>query len=558
MFTESPFLLDQSALDWVNDTLATMTARQKIGQILCPYLRSDDMAEWIRYLDELELEPGAVMMLSRSAEAVSRDTAALQARSRVPLLIAGNLESGTVNFVSGTEAFANPMQVAASGDEDSVALLAQHCARAGNALGINWAFAPVVDIAMNLANPITNTRAFGSDPSVVSTFGARFVRELESRSIATSPKHFPGDGVDSRDQHLVTTSNDLNAETWWSTFGEVYRHVIHAGARTIMVGHIRQPALTRAALPEATLEQVMPATLAPELIQGILRQKLGFNGLVVSDNSAMTGLTSLMPRHEALPRMVMAGIDMVLGNLDLAEDAAILDEAVRTGAISSERLDEAASRVLATKASLGLHRSTDRSTAEQPAPEEERQWRDELARRSVTLVKDTQALLPLSRERHSRALVYVVGDEPTFYDPTPPLSGRFVDALRERGLEVEVRHVPGNTTTPLEAEHLHERFDVCLYFSALRFIGNSNVVRVQWSPWQGWDAPRHVASLPTALISIADPYQLQDMPMIKTAINGYTPTPSVVDAVVEVLFGEIEAVGMSPADPFVGHWDAAL
>lgn len=105
---------------------------------------------------------------------------------------------------------------------------------------------------------------------------------------------------------------------------------------------------------------------------------------------------------------------------------------------------------------------------------------------------------------------------------------------------------------------MHERFDVCIYFANVRFIGNSNTLRVTWSPWQGFDAPRHVASLPTVLVSIADPYLLQDMPMVRTAINGYTPTPATVDAALEVLFGATEAVGVSPIDPFAGRWDAAL
>jgi beta-N-acetylhexosaminidase len=215
-------------------------------------------------------------------------------------------------------------------------------------------------------------------------------------------------------------------------------------------------------------------------------------------------------------------------------------------------------RVLAVKASIGLHRLVDRSEWEQPVPAEETAWREDIARRSVTLVKDTQDLLPLDPTRHRRALVYVLGDEPTFYDPSGPFAPRFVEGLRTRGLEVEVRTIPGNSTTPAEAEHLHESFDVCLYFANVRFIGNSNSLRITWSPWQGFDAPRHVATLPTALVSIADPYLLQDVPMIRTAINGYTPTPATVDAALAILFGEASALGTSPIDPFAGHWDAAL
>lgn len=544
--TAAPFGLDRDGVDWVEQTLAGMTVEQRIGQLLCIYLRGTDMAEWTAWLDEHGIEPGGMMMLSRPVEDARRDVTALQEWSRVPLLMAGNLEAGASNFIAGPEAFAHPMQLAATGDVSTVRLLAEHCARIGNYVGINWAFAPVIDIAMNPDNPITNTRTFGSNTDTVAEFGAAYIAALESRGIATSAKHFPGDGVDGRDQHLATTSNDLSAAEWWSTFGRVYKRAIAAGARTIMAGHIRQPALD---------SERLPATLSPALLH-LLRDSLGFNGMIVSDNSAMTGLTSLLPRRQGLVGMLNAGIDMVLGNLDVVEDFRHLCDAMSGGEVPLERVDDAVRRILAVKASIGLHAGVRREGA--PDTAEEDDWRRDIAARSVTLVKDTQSLLPLSADRHRRCLVYVIGDEPTFYDPAPALHPRFVAGLEARGLEVEVRMVPGNTTTPAEAEHLHEHFDVCIYFSALRFVGNSNTLRVQWSPWQGWDAPRHVATLPTALVSVADPYQLRDMPMIKTAINGYTPTVAVVDAALAILFGEAPALGVSPVDPFAGQWDAAL
>jgi beta-N-acetylhexosaminidase len=556
--TVAPFDLDADATSWVESTLVGLSVEAKVGQLLCVYLRSTDMAEWTAWLDERGIHPGGMMMISRPPADARRDVTALQEWSPVPLLMAGNLESGAVNFLTDTPAFANPMQLAATGDPVTARRLAIHCARAGNDIGINWAFAPVIDVAMNPHNPITNTRAFSNDPGTVAAFGEAFIRELESRGVATSAKHFPGDGVDDRDQHLSTTSNDLDSATWWSTFGAVYERAIAAGTRTIMVGHIRHRALSRELLPGIDDRDIMPATLAPELINGVLRGRLGFNGLIVSDNSAMAGLTSVLPRQRALPAMLNAGIDMVLGNLDVAEDFAILLAAARSGEIDPDRLDDAVRRVLATKASIGLHREVDRSRWEQPDAAQEAAWAQDVARRSITLVKDTQQLLPLRAERHRRALVYVVGDVPTFYDPSGPFADRFIAGLTARGLEVEVRRVPGNTTTPAEAEHLHERFDVCIYFANVRFVGNANSLRITWSPWQGFDAPRHVASLPTAIVSIADPYLLQDVPMIRTAINGYTPTTQTVDAVLEVLFGERAATGTSPIDPFVGHWDAAL
>lgn len=555
---QAPFLLDDAAVLWVENTLATMDVRQRLGQLMCVYLRGDDPSEWLDSLAEKGVNPGGLLVLSRGDATIGDRLARVQAHLDTPLLVAANLEAGMMGSDAGPEAFANPMQLAATRDPGAARLLAIHCARSANAMGVNWAFAPVVDIAFNPVNPITNTRTFGADPATVSQFAVEYVAELESRGIATSPKHFPGDGVDGRDQHLVTTSNDLDAQTWRETFGAVYRSIVGAGARTIMAGHIRQPALSRELVPGIADDQLMPATLASELLTGVLREELGFEGLVVSDNSAMTGITAITGRSDALPRMINAGVDMILGNLDVEGDMEILTDAVNRGTITAARLDEAVRRVLAVKASIGLHRETDRRQREQPVPEEEASWRDRIARQAVTLVKDTQGLLPLRAEHHRRALVYSVENAPTFYDPTPSLLGRLVAGLQEHGLEVEVRPVPGNSTTPAEAAVLHEKFDVCIYYVDLRFTGNSNQIRLVWSPWQGHDAPRHVATLPTLLLAMSDPYVLQDVPMIRTAINCYTPTSASIDAAIEILFGEREATGASPIDPFVGRWDARL
>ncbi len=130
---------------------------------------------------------------------------------------------------------------------------------------------------MNFRNPITNTRTFGSDPKLVAAMGEAYVKAVESRGMAASIKHFPGDGHDERDQHLVTSVNGLSCEEWDATYGLAYRTCIAAGAKTVMVGHILQPAYIRHFNPGIRDEDMLPATLSPELLGGLLRTKLGFN-----------------------------------------------------------------------------------------------------------------------------------------------------------------------------------------------------------------------------------------------------------------------------------------
>lgn len=205
----APFHLDAAAVDWVERTLAGMTVAQKVGQVMCVYLLRHDVPEWIDWLHERGIEPGGVLMTMRTVDAAARDAALLDAAFAVPLLVAGNLESGTVNFLAGTEAFGNPMQVGATGDAEHARRLAVHCARAGLAAGVNWAFAPVVDLAISPANPITNTRVFGRDPELVGRLGSAYVREMEARGIPTSPKHSPATV-----QTTATSTSSPPATTW--------------------------------------------------------------------------------------------------------------------------------------------------------------------------------------------------------------------------------------------------------------------------------------------------------------------------------------------------------
>lgn len=545
---------------WVARTLAAMSVPEKVGQLLCVYLRSDDMAEWTAWLDGIGVRPGGILLTPRSREAARADVAAVQRWSRVPVLVAANLEAGA-GFLDGVEPLGHPLQIAATRDVEQARRLARYCAAEAADIGVTWAFAPVVDLLLNHRNPITNTRTFGSDRELVTAMACAFVEELEAAGVMTSPKHFPGDGVDDRDQHLCATSNDLSADEWWATSGAIYRAVLAAGARSVMVGHIRQPALSRAVRPGIPDRELLPASLSRELVTGVLRTGLGFDGLVVTDNSAMTGFTSVMARPDALVATLEAGCDMVLGNIDVRADLEALVAAVDDGRLAIEVVDRAVARVLAAKESLGLTGEDPvRPGPAVPVPDATtvEGWRRDLADRSVTLVKDTQGLLPLDPSVHRRVLVRVIGDEPTFYDASTALADRFADGLRARGMDVAVRRVPDGELTQAGAWDVVGRYDLCLYFASLKFVGNTNGLRVAWAPPQGADAPRHVTELPTALVSVADPFLAQDLPMVRTVVNGYTPTGAVVDACLATLFGDAPFLGVSPVDPFGGHWDAAL
>lgn len=238
-----PFSLSDEKIQWVSSTLAAMSEEEKIGQLFC--LIAYDSNEY--YLQDLikTYKPGGVMCRPMPMEEAVKSIEVMQKNSHLPLLIAANLEKGGNGLVVEGTSLGSQMQVAATNDVDMARKLGELCGNVGSAIGCNWAFAPIIDIDYNFRNPITNTRTLGSDPERVKNMGKAYVEAIQALGVAASIKHFPGDGCDERDQHLVTSINDLSCDDWDKTYGEVYKASISAGALTVMIGHIMQPAYSK-------------------------------------------------------------------------------------------------------------------------------------------------------------------------------------------------------------------------------------------------------------------------------------------------------------------------
>ena len=304
-----PFYLSDEDIKWVNDTLASMTEEEKLGQLFCLIGYSSDH-DYLKEIAE-KYKAGGLMCRPMPMEETVQSVTTLQTYSRIPMLIAANLEKGGSGIVEEGTTVGAVMQVAATDDDEMAYKLGTVCGREGAAVGANWSFAPIIDIDYNFRNPITNTRTFGSDPDRVRRMGVQYVKAVQAHGVAASIKHFPGDGLDERDQHLVESINSFSTEEWDRTYGEVYKACIDAGAMTVMVGDIMQPAYSRALVPGIRDEDILPASLAYELTTTLLKEKLGFNGLVVSDASTMAGMMIAMPRSQAVPQAIAAGLRYV-------------------------------------------------------------------------------------------------------------------------------------------------------------------------------------------------------------------------------------------------------
>lgn len=557
---QKPFYLSEEEVVWVESTLADMTVEEKLGQIFCANIREGSREEIEGLMDLIPL--GAVMYRPLPVENAINLTNYLK-KSKIPMLIAADLERGGNGVLENGTKFCAQMEIAATGNEKHAERLAEVCGREGAAVGVNWSFAPVVDIDMNYRNPMTNVRTYGDDAERVARMGTVYMKKIQSMGIAASVKHFPGDGVDERDHHLVTTVNTLDKEKWDETYGKVYQKCIDEGAMTIMAGHIMLPSYSRYFCPDIRDDDILPCTLSKELMQNLLREQMGFNGLIVTDASTMSGFTIPMKREDAVPTTIAAGADMFLFSRNMKEDVGFMKKGLERGLITQERLDDAVTRILALKAALKLYKEPKKYTVEEAEKEigrpEYHQWAKECADQAVTLVKEEKGVLPVTPEKYKRLMFFPLEGTVKGFGAPSGVCDKFRRMLEDEGFEVtqfnpekaaEGRIAPMSDFIGV--------YDVMVYFACIPTVSNRTTVRIEWASPFGANCPHFVTAIPTIFISVENPYHLQDVPRVRTFINAYSSNDEVLEAVLEKLTGRSAFEGTSPVDAFCGRWDTHL
>lgn len=576
-FKGKPFYLTDEDIRWVEETLAGMSTDEKVGQLFCPLGLTDNEYYLHHLINDLHI--GGLMYRPGPKAEVRATHEKIQSFAKIPMLIAANTEAGGDGLCVEGTSFGKPLAVAATNDPEAAYHMGYTACAEGAAAGLNWSFAPIVDIDQEFHNPITNVRTFGSDRDRVIAMGSAYLRGAKEAGVAVSIKHFPGDGKDERDQHIVTSINSCSDEEWMNSYGKIYKTLIDEGAETVMVGHIALPSIVEALNPEASdKEKLYPATLSKELLTGLLRGRLGFNGMISTDATPMIGYMSVMPRKKALPTSIMAGCDMILFNKDLDEDWAWMREAVENGNLTMERLDEAVTRILALKAALKLPQKQKEGKlvpGEEALSvvgcEQHRAWAKDVADRAITLVRDTQNLLPISPEKYKRVYLNVIQKD---MDPDSPVVTAWKALFEKEGFEVITRDrtvtiEPADFANPELPEkkkqmmhelyrpirEFHEDKDLYVYIANVVTGSNNTTTRLNWnvSFGLGDDAPWFVEEIPTMMISTCNPYHLFDAPMIKTYINAYFTDDSFNEAVMDKIMGRSPFKGVSPVDPYCGN-----
>ncbi|WP_267463701.1 glycoside hydrolase family 3 protein [Lonepinella koalarum] len=453
------------------------------------------------------------------------------------------------------------------------------------AVGCNWCFAPIVDINYNWRNPIISNRAFSQNPDQVLEMALAYIKGVQEHGILPAAKHFPGDGVDERDQHLSFSINSFSCEEWDKTFGKVYQGLIDAGLPSIMAGHIHQPAYEKHFNPNLTDEECLPATLSKGLITDLLRGKLGFNGLVVTDASHMVAMTSSMKRSEMLPTSIAAGCDLFLFFNDPDEDFQYMLDGYKNGIITEQRLTDALSRILALKAKLGLHKKA-KTEILQPKEQalaqiglaENKAIFSEVADRAITLVKHKQDIFPITPNKYPRILlVDIKGVEGGFGKMIAGNNRKATEVLqeqlREQGFNVEIFKSPMENIAQMSGEEQIKTIrsvyaakrpisDLVNNYDLIINVANVNAStgqRIIWPASKGTpDIPFYVHEIPTIFVSVQCPFHLADVPQMKTYINAYDSKPATLAKLVEKLMGKSEFKGISPVDVFCGFNDTHI
>ena len=546
LLRKAPFHLDDARIAWVKATRDRLSPAERIGQLFVFLSMGKDPDEPARLA---RLHPaGITRFFTGDLDHEAAFLTAVQSAANVPLLVSADLEGSRMSLAFGTEV-PNPLALAAVNDLQASRAIARIMADEARAIGVNWTFTPVIDINAAFRSAIVATRGFGADVGVIEQQALAQIDAFQARGIAATVKHWPGEGHDDRDQHLVTTINPLSLPDWQATFGRLYRAAIEADVMSVMSAHIAFPSYVHAKDPQAGIEAYRPASVSRALNIDLLRGDLGFNGLIVSDASLMAGFGAWGPRDLMLPEVIENGCDIILFSSDPEADIACITAAVADGRISAARLEQALTRVLGLKAWAGLHKGAapvNRAALGQPAA---RVAAEAVTARAPTLVKDVQALLPLSPDRHRRVLVVSTGVVVPFI-PTP-LPFDLPDMLRAEGFAVTL-YTPGLDPDPRD-------FDLMLYLFGEETLLTRGRIFLDWLKITGTiDAAmaRHWHAIPTAMISFGYPYYLYDAPRVPTYVNAYATTTSMQRAVVDCLMGRAAWNGHSPVDAFCGLPDA--
>ena len=572
-----PVHLDREGEKWAEKTLRKLSPEEKVGQLFMIWVRAEFLnvasPEYLQLRDTMrKYHLGSFAMTVRweppflyrnqpyeAAVLLNR----LQQDSKLPLLVAADFERGLSMRLHGTTEFPHAMAFGAAHNLGYAEAFGRITAQEARAIGVHWNFFPDADVNSNPANPIINTRSFGEDPQQVGDLVTAYIRGARANGMMTTAKHFPGHGDTSTDSHLKTPQITGDAARLQSVELSPFRQAIAAGVDSVMVAHVTVPAL------DPQPDRV--ATTSPAIVTGLLKEQMGFKGIVVTDALEMAGLTRLYADRigRAAVDAFKAGNDLLLIPADLDASYSAVLESVRSGEISSSQLDASVLKILKAKASVGLNKRrlvNLEDLSESVGKPANVALGQRISDDAVTLVRDNGKLLPLKEvgtapaglpyqkveDVHNRLVVVI------FVDDVRMDAGRVLERqIRSRVPDVNVvyvdsRIVDGMSAGVLKAVDEAQAVIAAVYVvpSAGRTVqanngltdsaglADANAALVQKILDRGTDK--------TMVLAMGNPYLAQSFPTIQNYICTFSSVSIAEESAVKALFGEIAIHGHLP------------
>jgi beta-N-acetylhexosaminidase len=579
-----PIHLDKSGQKWASKTLRKMSLEDKVGQLFSIRVKAqffnDADPAYIRLRENIRKYRVGSLVLTVPVDGplilrTQPDVAAellnrLQKLSQLPLIVTADFERGLSMRLTGATAFPHAMAFGAAGKTENAEAFGRITALEARAVGVHWNFFPVADVNSNPANPIINTRSFGEDPQQVGDLVAAYIRGAHEGGMLTTAKHFPGHGDTATDSHLGIAQVRGDRARLDAVELPPFRRAIAAGVDAVMVAHVTAPALD----PEPN----RVATTSSAIVDGLLKEEMGFKGVVVTDALDMAGLTRLYAKNtgRAAVESFKAGNDLLVIPVDLDTSFRAMLEAVRSGEIDRPSLDRSVRKILELKASLGLHKARLADPVQLSsliAKPENLAVGQRIADEAITLVRDDAKLLPLKPSETSAGTA-----EPALpyqYQPVSEASGRLVvvilsDDLRTdsgrmleqqiqarvpdaRILYADARSAAAMQPSVVEAVDAADHIIAAVYVvptagKSVRAASGAlkNSVAMDDATESLLTAILDHAAQRTVVLSMGNPYFVRDFPAIQTYLCAFSNVSVSETAVVKAIFGEIPIGGHLP------------
>jgi beta-N-acetylhexosaminidase len=531
--------------------MKTMTPRERIAQLIVIAFnghpmntRTRDYRKFVHLVSQEHV--GGLILVNVSngrtvAKADPLETASfinrMQRLAKIPLLVSADFERGASMRVDATTIFPHAMAFTASRDPNEAQIEGEITAREARALGVEWLFFPDADVNNNPDNPIINIRSYGENPDDVSAFVSAFIAGAHSvpgSRVLTTAKHFPGHGDTATDTHLNLASIGGDRQRLEQVEWAPFRAAIQSGTDSVMTAHIAVPALD---------DPDIPATLSPKILTGVLREQLGFKGIIVTDALEMGGIAKGFSVGEAAVRSLLAGADVLLMPPDGEAAINAVAAAVRSGQISQKRVDESVMRILTAKAHVGLaaKKLVDvegvHSAVNSPESNAAAQL---ISDRSVTLVRNQNDFVPLKPSGNTAFFILTEG--------STSVEGQAF------ALEVRKRSVMANVTildSKMPDAELQSALERSTDASQYVVVAFASVAAYRGSVALGGGFPQFVENMvatkrPVALIAMGNPYLLRNFPDVAAYMTTYSTVPPSEISAVKALFGEIPIGGKLP------------